>query len=327
MVPVVELEAREPAPAPKPPVPEIEIARVVVPSASTALYDAVLANNVPLAKTLLGLGMSAHCLTADGDTALCASLRLHQGEMTLLLIENGADVNAPGLGGQPPLPLACLRRHPDVVQLLLEKGATPNTIFAFPIAPELLAMQTDSARRQLRTERNITPLMACAARGDVEATALLLKHGASTQAFSRPNKRYAINFAAEERFLFIMRLLLGRDPDTEPQLLITVNLSKQQAWVEREGKQLLKTMISSGRRGYETPAGRFVITNKHKDWTSTIYDASMPYFLRLNCGAIGLHSGYVTGSPASHGCIRLPYSVAKKVFSLANVGDEVVILR
>jgi lipoprotein-anchoring transpeptidase ErfK/SrfK len=52
----------------------------------------------------------------------------------------------------------------------------------------------------------------------------------------------------------------------------------------------------------------------------------MPWFMRLNCSAIGLHSGYVTGRPASHGCIRLPYDQAKLFFSLTGVGDEVQIV-
>ena len=78
--------------------------------------------------------------------------------------------------------------------------------------------------------------------------------------------------------------------------------------------------------GYNTPAGRYVITDKHRSWTSTLYHCSMPFFMRLNCSAIGLHSGYVTGRPASHGCIRLPYEKAQKFFGICRVGDEVQIV-
>jgi lipoprotein-anchoring transpeptidase ErfK/SrfK len=123
-----------------------------------------------------------------------------------------------------------------------------------------------------------------------------------------------------------MRILLGRQPEAEPHILVTVDLSNQKAWVEIEGERQIDTKISSGRSGYRTPAGRFVITDKHKKWTSTIYKVPMPYFMRLNCGAIGLHSGYVTGRPASHGCIRLPHAIAKQVFDMVRVGDEVQIL-
>jgi hypothetical protein len=177
----------------------------------------------------------------------------------------------------------------------------------------------------MKHERDITPLMACAARGDVEGVSILLQWGADKQMHTMPHYRYAINFAADLRYLYVMRILLGRDPESEPRLLITVDLSKQKATLEIEGKIIAQTAVSTGRRGYGTPAGRYVITNKYKHWVSTLYDVPMPYFMRLNCGAIGLHSGYVTGRPASHGCIRLPHEMARKFFELANVGDEVAI--
>ena len=108
-------------------------------------------------------------------------------------------------------------------------------------------------------------------------------------------------------------------------MLITVNLENQRAKLQIDGETKLSTSVSTGRSGYATPAGRYVITNKYKEWNSTIYKVPMPYFLRLNCGPIGLHSGYVTGSPASHGCIRLPNEMALQFYKLARVGDEVII--
>ena len=69
------------------------------------------------------------------------------------------------------------------------------------------------------------------------------------------------------------------------------------------------------------------MTDKHISWNSTIYYVEMPWFMRLNCSAIGLHAGYVTGEPASHGCIRLPYEKAKKWFGIVKAGDEVQIIR
>lgn len=123
-----------------------------------------------------------------------------------------------------------------------------------------------------------------------------------------------------------MRVLLGRDPDAEPDTLVTVDLSAQGAWVTKQGRVIATTTVSTGREGYRTPAGRYVITDKHRSHTSTLYHVEMPWFMRLNCSAIGLHSGVVTGRPASHGCIRLPYNQAKLFFSLTNVGDEVEIV-
>ena len=141
------------------------------------------------------------------------------------------------------------------------------------------------------------------------------------------NRLDALEFAAEKGYLFVMRLLLGRHPDKEPQVVVTVNLSRQRAVLRVEGEKKLETSISTGRAGFATPEGRYVVTQKYREWMSTIYKQPMPYFMRLNCGNFGLHSGYVTGTPVSHGCIRLPDAVARKFFEIITAGDEVIIER
>ena len=46
---------------------------------------------------------------------------------------------------------------------------------------------------------------------------------------------------------------------------------------------------------------------------------------RLTWSGTALHAGVVPGYPASHGCIRLPYSFAPKLFSITDVGGQVVV--
>ena len=55
------------------------------------------------------------------------------------------------------------------------------------------------------------------------------------------------------------------------------------------------------------------------------HNASMPFFLRLSCSTVGLHAGVLPGYPASHGCVRLPSEVAKKLFQIIPRGTTVVI--
>ena len=104
-----------------------------------------------------------------------------------------------------------------------------------------------------------------------------------------------------------------------------VVLSDQRVTFFRGDDVLMTSKVSTGRKGYDTPTGDYLITSKHRDWTSTIYKAPMPYLLRLNASAIGLHQGTVPGYPASHGCIRLPASKAAAFFRTARVGDRVLI--
>jgi lipoprotein-anchoring transpeptidase ErfK/SrfK len=124
----------------------------------------------------------------------------------------------------------------------------------------------------------------------------------------------------------MMRFFLGREPDREERV-IEIRLSEQKARMyDAAGNEIFVTKVSTGRKGYATPTGEYVITNKYRNWTSTLYDASMPYFQRFSCGDFGLHQGNVPGYPASHGCIRVPAGTAAKLFSMTQTGDRVVIL-
>lgn len=292
------------------------------------VYHAVINDDPDWLRELLASGLSPDDRTAADDTPLCAAARLGRLECARILLMAGANPNLAGSDRQLPLALASLRRPAEMMEALLMAGADADATFATPVDPHLLelAMFKD-LRAHLEHDRGVTPLMACSSRGDVEGVIALMKHGARTSVCTKKFHRYPINFAATQRYIFLMRVLLGRPPDAEPDILITVDLSDQRAWLCKNGEVVEHTKISTGREGYDTPAGRYVITDKHLSHKSTLYHVQMPWFQRLNCSAIGLHSGYVTGRPASHGCIRLPSAVAKKFFSLTKVGDEVEIVK
>lgn len=290
-------------------------------------YQAVLNDDHAHLARLIAMGISPHEMTLGGDTALCAAVRMGRAECVRVLALSGVDLNQPAYEKQPPIAVASLRRNAGVLQALLEAGVNPNTRFNTPVLKSVIDRCTiKDLRNAMESDRGITPLICCAARGDVEGAAVLLNAGAKAGLCTTRYHRYPINFAATQGYLFLMRVLLGRDPDAEPDTLVTVNLTNQRAWVTKEGRIINSTSVSTGREGYRTPAGRYVITDKHTSHVSTLYHVSMPWFMRLNCGAIGLHSGYVTGRPASHGCIRLPYAKAKEFFGQVRVGDEVEIV-
>jgi peptidoglycan hydrolase-like protein with peptidoglycan-binding domain len=48
---------------------------------------------------------------------------------------------------------------------------------------------------------------------------------------------------------------------------------------------------------------------------------------RITWSGTALHAGVVPGYPASHGCIRLPFSFAPKLFQITTKGDNVVVAR
>src|SRR3546814_1869559 len=84
--------------------------------------------------------------------------------------------------------------------------------------------------------------------------------------------------------------------------------------------------VSSGRRGYESPVGRFEILQKRKVHRSNRYEnALMPYMPRLNWYGVAFHGGRVPGYPASHGCIRLPMQFAEKLYGVTDLGSFVFV--
>ena len=113
---------------------------------------------------------------------------------------------------------------------------------------------------------------------------------------------------------------------TSGPVLIVVDLDAQEALVYRNGIEIAKTPVSTGKKGHRTPTGIFQILNKDADHHSSTYNnASMPFSERLTWSGIALHAGGLPGYPSSHGCIHLPYSFAKKLFTVTHDGTTVVI--
>jgi hypothetical protein len=54
-------------------------------------------------------------------------------------------------------------------------------------------------------------------------------------------------------------------------------------------------------------------------------DAWMPNMLRITWNGIALHGGPLPGYAASHGCVRMPYGFAEKLFDKVHLGMRVII--
>jgi ankyrin repeat protein len=292
-----------------------------------AAHAAVLMEAEEMLAERLAGGAPVDEVSPGGDRALPLAMRLRQDGMVRRLCWAGADLRDCEIEGQPLMILAALRRQTEVMRTLLLSGAQPDARTSHPVLSTLVEEQgLKDLQWHLQRDRNLTPIMICAAHGDADGVDLLMRAGASQSLHTKVNKRYAINFASVQGYTYIMQLVLGRRPGSEPENRVVVNLSSQKAELYRDGMLVDTTKVSTGRKGYSTPKGTFVITNKHQSWKSTIYHVAMPWFMRLNCGAIGLHAGNIPGYPASHGCIRLPYAKAKAFFGQLRTGDVVEVV-
>ena len=118
------------------------------------------------------------------------------------------------------------------------------------------------------------------------------------------------------------------NPDASPAgpLVVVVSLPEQRAHVYRNGVRIAVSTISSGKPGHETPTGVFPILQKREEHYSNLYNnAPMPFMQRLTWDGIALHAGRIPGTPASHGCVRLPHEFARKLFSITEHGSTVVV--
>jgi len=118
------------------------------------------------------------------------------------------------------------------------------------------------------------------------------------------------------------------DPANGEPMTLVVSLGNQRVDIYRGTTLITSSKVSTGMRGYATKAGVFSILEKQRYHHSNIYSgAPMPWMQRLTWSGTALHAGVVPGYPASHGCIRLPFSFAPKLFQITTKGDNVVVAR
>ena len=147
------------------------------------------------------------------------------------------------------------------------------------------------------------------------------------------------------------------DDGSSGRLRVTIDLSEQTAYIFRGDKKVARSRVATGLPGHSTPRGSFTIIEKSRNKRSNLYGvivdsqggvvisdadsrrdpvpaggrfegASMPYWMRLTPGGIGMHHGPIPrpGSRASHGCIRLPQEMAERLFNEAPLGTPVKIV-
>jgi hypothetical protein len=111
----------------------------------------------------------------------------------------------------------------------------------------------------------------------------------------------------------------------EPIMAIVSIKSQQVTFYDADG-WFLRAPVSTGTTEYETPAGVFAIVQKKKDHRSNMYDdAWMPHMQRITWNGIALHGGPLPGYAASHGCVRLPFGFAERLFDKTRIGMRVII--
>lgn len=107
---------------------------------------------------------------------------------------------------------------------------------------------------------------------------------------------------------------------------VRVDLSKQLISVFRGEHEIGTAVILYGTDGKPTPTGNFPILARAVHHRSSLYDAEMPYMLRLTHDGVAIHASAVQAGAATHGCIGVPEAFARHLYAAVRRGDPVAIL-
>jgi ankyrin repeat protein len=339
-------------------IPLVTNAAAVDRTGRTALHYAVAAGKAAVVEILLPLMQDIGTSYADGSDLLGMALESGNSRIIEFILQRIPPQQQWGAGARRALEAALASGNKDQVRLLLSKhtappapegrsvpllacaiasndlslfnmllscGADPNTVLPDKCDKEFLAsLPSKSLQNYLPYDKGVTVLMLAAGLGQTDYLQALLDAGADKNRATKKCKMLPLYLAAQNNEWRCTQILLGSGPPPD-QLRIEISLASQHIALLKDGKPVFSTVCSTGRQGYSTRAGNYVITDKERSHRSTIYKVEMPYFMRLSCLDFGMHEGVVPNYPASHGCIRLPSEAARKLFAEIPVGTVVTV--
>ncbi|WP_245858167.1 L,D-transpeptidase family protein [Sphingomonas guangdongensis] len=110
------------------------------------------------------------------------------------------------------------------------------------------------------------------------------------------------------------------------KIVVTVDLKAQVLSVFRDGHEIGTAVMIYGADAKPTPLGVFNVSFRKARHVSSIYDAPMPYTLRLTNDGVSIHgSESMRPDAATHGCVGVPIAFAKKLFAVVQLGDTVIV--
>lgn len=278
------------------------------------------------ARVLLDGGANPDARFDENESWLSKAVREGNADIALALVESGATVkDVKASDGHTLIGWAIANGMTEVAVALVKAGVEPNSEERSPSSVAFREkFESTTFRYHLQVDSRIRPLMMAAAQKNHDVAQALMDGGAKCNAYSR-KYLFAASIGAWFKDVKMQQIaLLGKVPRVQPRKVV-VDLSAQRVTLYENGVATYSTPCSTGRSGYRTPAGEYVISDQNRHHTSSIYHSSMPYFQRFSFSAFGLHQGALPGYPASHGCIRLTYEGARYLFGKLEVGDYAVI--
>lgn len=278
------------------------------------------------ARVLLDGGADPNARYDEKETWLSKAVREGNADVALALVEKGASVKGVKTSdGHSLIGWSIANGMTDVAVALIKAGIELDADEKVPASASFREkFESTTFRYHLQVDARIRPIMLASAQRNHEVAQALMDAGANGRAYSRKYLSGAIigSWFKDTRLQQIC--LIGRVPNPQPRYVV-VDLSSQRVTLYENGVATYSTACSTGKSGYRTPTGEYVISDQNRHHTSNIYHSSMPFFQRFSFAAFGLHQGHLPGYPASHGCIRLSYEGARYLFGRLKVGDLAIV--
>jgi len=212
----------------------------------TPLHLACINRNGQMVERLLAAKADANAASVNGETVLMTCARSGDARGVKALLVKGARVNVKeNAHDQTALMWAAAQRHPDVTSLLIESGAEINA--RSRVFPQTVV--GEQTQRFGREELNYTvlrggstPLLFAARSGDAASTKLLLDAGASPND-ALPEGMSALVLASHSGHTDVATLLLERGADPNA---MDAGYTAMHAAVLRSDVKLVNALLARG---------------------------------------------------------------------------------
>jgi len=230
----------------------------------SALTHAVLESNIEIVKDLIKSKVNLNFKYPNNFTILLVALMEKEYEISKLLIESGADVNAKDDFGVTAI-MSCDINKPSIIELLIKNGADLNTkdLDGNPIFIKLLIEKHSNVAKKMilrgadvnaKNKDGATALMYSIYSNNLKLTKFLIKHGADVNLINKKNNFIPLMQAIDIENVEILKVLLKSGANIEIKGSNNVT-PLFYAVIKESDSKIIKTLIKHGAninfKGYE----------------------------------------------------------------------------
>ncbi|MDQ3675569.1 MAG: L,D-transpeptidase family protein [Actinomycetota bacterium] len=145
------------------------------------------------------------------------------------------------------------------------------------------------------------------------------------QAFQRVNRLVSDGTAGPRTLRALRNPRVLRPASRRRASHIEVDLGHQLLVRVKKRRIVAIYAVSTGKRGFETPAGRYRVRRKARRSWSREYHVWLRWASYFSARGFAIHAGSVRPFAASHGCVRVAPEFAPQVYRAIRVGMPVLI--